>query len=166
MLPIKILKNAKTKRFPQQGRNLGWKKSPSPRVSIFTLSLDQSTECCVQSFLEHLQGWSLLYLPGQSVPILNSPFWEEILPDVLAGPPLAENPAVSSHPAALHLGEVANLYPATLTFWVAAKSFSQAELHSLLHSWLLHLPTLGSTELWLAHDSSWLRFPPPPPAFP
>ncbi|XP_051631385.1 uncharacterized protein LOC127464952 isoform X2 [Manacus candei] len=42
-----------------------------------TLSPAQSTECHLQSLLGHLQGWGLPHLPGQPLPMFNSPFQEE-----------------------------------------------------------------------------------------
>lgn len=44
--------------------------------------------------------------------MLNNPFWEEILPDVCPGPPLAEFHAVPSHPVAIYLGEEVSSHPA------------------------------------------------------
>lgn len=56
--------------------------------------------CYIQSFLEHLQGWWLHHIPGQSIPILNNTFWEEISLDVQLEPPLALPEVMFSHPTA------------------------------------------------------------------
>lgn len=52
--------------------------------------LDHGTEYHVQRFLEHLQRWWWCHLSGQSVSMLNSPFLEEIPPDVQSKSPLAQ----------------------------------------------------------------------------
>lgn len=49
---------------------------------------NHSIQCHAQSPLEHLQGRWLHHFPGQSVPILNQHFSEEILSDVQPEPPL------------------------------------------------------------------------------
>lgn len=63
--------------------HLGRKRSLSSLNAIFQQLLpyqsQHSMKCHVQLFLQHLQGWLHHHLPGQSFPMLNSPFQEEIL---------------------------------------------------------------------------------------
>lgn len=43
--------------------------------------LDQGTGCHVQTFLGHLQGWGVHYLPGHPFSMPDHPFSEEIPPE-------------------------------------------------------------------------------------
>ncbi|KAJ7412084.1 hypothetical protein BTVI_47554 [Pitangus sulphuratus] len=59
-------------------------------------------------------------LPGQSIPIFNYPFCEEIPPNVQLNPPVVQLETVSSHPATGCLGEEADLHLATAFFQAKA----------------------------------------------
>lgn len=63
---------------------------------------DHGTECHVQAFLKHFQGWSL---PGQPILTSSDPFCEVFLSNVQPIPPLVQLKTMSSHPVTGCLGE-------------------------------------------------------------
>lgn len=56
----------------------------------------QSTECHVQSFLEHLQGQGLHHFPAQPLPVPDNALHEENPLDVQPDPPLVQLEVISS----------------------------------------------------------------------
>jgi len=71
---------------------------------------------------KYLQGWQLNHFPGQSLPMLDNPFSEEIFPNIHTKPPLAQLEAIFSHPITCYLGEETDTHLATIFFQVVVKS--------------------------------------------
>lgn len=55
-------------------------------------------------------------MPGQPVPVVDSLFREEELPDTQTEPPLVQTEAFSSHLVTYYLGDKADLHHATTSF--------------------------------------------------
>jgi len=73
-------------------------------------------------FFEHLQGWGLHHLPGQSVPTPDHSFSEEIFPNIQLKPPLKQLEAIASRPITGYLGEETNTCLNTTSFQVVVES--------------------------------------------
>lgn len=90
-----------------------------------------------RSFLEQFQGQRIHHLPGQSFPMPNHSFSEEILPDYQPEFLLAEREDISSCPVVGGLGEETDPHLATPSFHGAVESTSPSL--SLLFSRLKYL---------------------------
>lgn len=78
-------------------------KSNHPHKLLNPSSLNHVLSITTTS-LKYLQGWWLHQSPGQSVPMPNNPFCEEILSDIQSKPTLTKLEAVSFVPYHLYIG--------------------------------------------------------------
>ena len=87
----------------------GWKgllRSLSPTINPSPpCPLNQVPQCHKNTFPEHLQGWWLNHLPGQTVSMPDHSFGENIFPNIQLEYPLAQFKAIPSHPVAGRRGQ-------------------------------------------------------------
>lgn len=81
---------------------LGWKipsRSWSPTINLtcWVPSLNHVLECHIHTSLKYLQGFRFHCFPGQYIPMLDHPLWEEALPKTQFKPPLVQFETWSSH---------------------------------------------------------------------
>jgi len=65
---------------------------------------------------KHIQGWWLNHLPGEPIPVLNSPFCKEVFPDIQPKLTLVQLEAISPHPVTRHQWEETNPTLSAITF--------------------------------------------------
>ena len=107
-------------------RIIGWKRplrSLSPTINWTPpCLLNHSLKRHIHMFFEHLQGWGLLPLPGQPIPMSDHSFSKEIFPNIQSKPPLMQPEAIASSPIPYCLGEETNTCLATISFRVVVES--------------------------------------------
>jgi len=78
--------------------------------------------------------------PGQSIPMLDYSFREEIFPNIQPEPALVQLKAIASHPIARYVGEEADPHPATISYQGVVESNKVSPDSSLLQIKKLQFP--------------------------
>ena len=119
--------------------------SPKVNLTLPCPRLNHVPQCHVYTSFRYLQGWCLNRTLEQPVPVPDSPFTEEIFPNIQSKPPMAQPEAISSCPISCYLGEETNTHLATTSFQV---------LHSPSY-WVRALRTASLIRVQLNNRSGW-----------
>ena len=72
-------------------------------VTQSTPPLNHALKLHIYTSFKYLQGWCLNHFPGQSVPMLDNPFGEEMLPNIQSKSPLTQLEAIAPRPVASYI---------------------------------------------------------------